>query len=375
MAFTELSRPGPGGFALGPRNPRPVPVASLSGLVALAALVAAPAAHAQLTRATYGNADLWIGSSLYVHDTSFSDQAAPLDKFVANGAASGGTHGSASSHVQAGLLHALASAQASSSGHRQNGEQYLATAGANGSFLDSLTTVGQLLGGGVAVGNGFLYGSIAVNGTLSAPASAGTSVHADLSFVLAVPGSIPQRYVSDWSGKSVFYRLMDGQLRRMEYDYLHGVSYKNVAGTFLHASSGSEVINDVVNVRIPLVFGAPSDFSFSAGVGASASIADPGVAASGTAIADFSHTFRWLGTSRVTRVDARGIERPLDSFSIASTSGTDYLLPVPEPSQTSLLAAGLAALLWLGRRRSPSADARSTVPRASLRRRPLENPS
>jgi hypothetical protein len=220
---------------------------------------------------------------------------------------------------------------------------------------------GTQAGGASANGNGFLYGSIGVTGSLKAMASGtATTSSASLAFTLSVPGSTGESYVSDWSGVAVVYTLGGGkgspfQLVRSQTDMVSGVPWFNSAGSFTHASSGVDQINEVVSVRIPVSFGVASSFSFLGKASASVNTSDPKVAGSGSALADFGHTFQWLGTSKVTYLNARGIEQPLESFSINSASGIDYrsaVAAVPEPESCAMLLAGIGLIGGLARRRN-----------------------
>jgi hypothetical protein len=320
-----------------------------------AAVIGAIPAHAALVSETSGKADVWVGNTYSQDSYSFNAQGLPLTKSATGAAATGSTGGSSSLSVQTGLIRASSTAQASSSGSRVAGEAYNSSANAFGTFLDSLTVNGLLPSGAAASGTGYIYGSIAVGGTLKATSGQSASASALLSYTLSVPGSTGESYVSNWTGQAVTYSLSGGVLRRSETDTVSGIPTLNVAASFQHSSSGPESISDFVTVRIPLVFGAASSFSFFGEASASTSISNPDIATSALAQADFNHTFQWLGTSKVTYVDASGVEQQLTNFSVNSASGTDYLsavTSVPEPETYAMLLAGLGMVIGVAFRRN-----------------------
>jgi hypothetical protein len=61
----------------------------------------------------------------------------------------------------------------------------------------------------------------------------------------------------------------------------------------------------------------------------------------GTADSQFLNTVQLSGFEFF---DANGVA--VNTFSLSSASGTDYLNPVPEPSAAALLLAGIALLAW-----------------------------
>jgi len=322
-----------------------------------AAVIGAIPAQAALITETSGKADVWVGNTTYVQDSySYDAMGFPLTKSAAGSSAMGSAAGSSSLSVQPGLIRASSSTQASSSGSQVAGESYSSSSSAYGTFLDSLTVNGFMPSGFAASGSGYIYGSIAVGGTLKA-ATSGQSGYssAQLSYSLSVPGSTGENYVSNISGSAVTYSLSGGVLRRSETDTVSGIPTLNVAASFQRSSSGPELISDFVSVRIPLVFGAASSFSFFGEAASMAGISNPAMVASASAQADFSHTFQWLGTSKVTYVDVRGVEQQLTNFSVNSASGTNYLsavTSVPEPESYAMLLAGLGMVSGIALRRN-----------------------
>lgn len=107
----------------------------------------------------------------------------------------------------------------------------------------------------------------------------------------------------------------------------------------------------VVSLIIPVYFGKSTTIGYGVDLYATANaltLAQGNPTGAG-AFADFSHTFSWGGISGV--FDANGNQ--INSFSVSSSSGFDYLhpAPVPVPAAAWLLGSGALALLGVARRR------------------------
>ena len=72
----------------------------------------------------------------------------------------------------------------------------------------------------------------------------------------------------------------------------------------------------------------------------------------GTADANFMSTAKLTG---VTLFDAS--HAAVNTFSLTSASGTDYVNSVPEPASALLMLAGLAAVVWCRRSSNTSSNA------------------
>ena len=123
-----------------------------------------------------------------------------------------------------------------------------------------------------------------------------------------------------------------------------GVTVSNYYSNFVARSNGfndGTSIFRLHTVEIPFTWGTPFVFQLSLGVGAASS--DFAGAGLGVARGDLSHTLLWQGLSvldPVTGGSAAG-------FSAPSSSGTNWLAPVPEPST---IVVGLGLLIIALRR-------------------------
>ena len=159
--------------------------------------------------------------------------------------------------------------------------------------------------------------------------------------------------------------MLTGQLHLTGTLYGHGdqggaraqvsLIHNGVGTTLATHSAGQEptnvihVIDEILQASIPFTFGTPFDLGLFA-YAVTSNRSEGGLNhLPGDAAADFRNTLRWLGATATTAGGA-----PVTGFTVASASGTGWLVgttAVPEPSTVALVAGGLAALGVATRRR------------------------
>lgn len=105
----------------------------------------------------------------------------------------------------------------------------------------------------------------------------------------------------------------------------------NADGTRTSVDNGA-FLNIEQTATVPFTFGTPFTLKLTVTTGASAY-----TQFGGTALADLENTAEWGGFESVQ--NAQG--QPVQGYSFSSSSGTDYVSPIPEPS-TPLLLLGMA---------------------------------
>lgn len=110
------------------------------------------------------------------------------------------------------------------------------------------------------------------------------------------------------------------------------------------ATTGTNFLDAPVSISVPFIFGTP----FTLRVGLQVQTTAYALFG-GESVADFDHTLVWGGVASVTSGG-----NPVTGYSLSSTSGTNYLSPIPEPTSAALIV--LTGLV-IGFRRSRSTRA------------------
>lgn len=108
-----------------------------------------------------------------------------------------------------------------------------------------------------------------------------------------------------------------------------------------HEVFGRAFLNQEVTFSIPFAFGLPIELRTEL-----RAIADAGSQLGGDSITDLEHNPE-LERHRVVN-DSPKI--PLSGYTVSSTSGTNYLRPIPEPASAALTNFGAATALFPHRR-------------------------
>lgn len=254
-----------------------------------------------------------------------------------------GTTNSASVQAIAGfgvLKVSAAAAVSSSPPLGSSSPDLLRLAGVSVASFSDMVTIHPL--NGLLIGTGGTYtGSFVINGSL------------DGSVVNIVPGS---------GGADANWRVA---IHSGSFGFGGGFSDPNFFGSESYNSGAPTYVSGLgdvgtVTFTAPFIFGTPFQFGAAFTVVASGTIKSSNVqpltngitAASASAL--YGNTVTWGGIGGV-----RAGSNVITDFSVASESGVNYALAVPEPSTLWLLAGGLMAVGRVAKRRTRRSAARS----------------
>ena len=172
-----------------------------------------------------------------------------------------------------------------------------------------------------------------------------TGQSGSFTFRLAIGGTLAASLVGAGSETSPFSYAQATLGVLKDGSFIHGTDVERLRSDGTTVITNESFLNQVKTITVPFTFGTPFELKTQLQA-ATNSRSEFGA----NCIADAEHTLEWGG---IASVNDSG-NNALTNYTVGSTSGTNYVNAIPEPSAVTLLAFGIAGLIAKRRRSSLS---------------------